>query len=209
MLPVHIWGNTVFALLDSGATGTYMSRDLWEKLSRGRMAHSLNAYQNTVGPRDAQGGVVHGVGTAKIPVALGGATRCLPMLITDRLHPALIIGLEADSPETGVRNVWHRKVRRPDAPLEGVAVLTEPVWIPAHGGKNIWLQVPDEEEGTLGIVRMERNENAGVGAPMVLVRTVMAEGKCWVPIACDNENGTAAVLFKPGEAEFIRGDGRT
>jgi hypothetical protein len=135
------------------------------------------------------------------------------MLITDRLHPALIIGdwtrLEADSPETGVRNVWHRKVRRPDAPLEGVAVLTEPVWIPAHGGKNIWLQVPDEEEGTLGIVRMERNENTGVGAPMVLVRTVMAEGKCWVPIACDNENGTAAVLFKPGEAEFIRGDGRT
>jgi hypothetical protein len=225
VLPVHIYGRVVFALLDSGASGVYMSGELWKALGRGRKSHSLNALQST-GPVDAQGEVVKGLGTTRVPVALGGAVRSLSVLVTDRLHPGLIIGLrgmrewrismflghdwtrvEADSAEPGVRNIWQRKVRSPRSGQEGVACLTKPCWIPAHGGRNVWLEVAGEEAGTLGIVTMISNQNEGVSAPTVLVRTVQWEGKCWVPVALDNELQAGPVLVKPGEAEFSRDGG--
>jgi hypothetical protein len=157
-LPVHIYGHTIFALMDTGATGVYMSKTLWDSL--GRPDRAANKLGVAGSPKDAQGNVVTALGVANIPIA--------------RLCPGLIIGMkgirqwrmlfffgatftrvEADAAEEGLRNVWHRRVRSPTEGNGKVAMLKDGVWIPARAGRNVMVEVPEEEEGVLGIIRFQ------------------------------------------------------
>jgi hypothetical protein len=88
-VPVKMYGVTMHALADSGATRAYMSADAWREL--GRPERALDRTGVVVEPTDAQGNVIRVLGMAWIPMNIGGAVRKIRVMVTNVLQPGLIM----------------------------------------------------------------------------------------------------------------------
>ena len=216
-LPVHIWGSTVYALFDSGATGVYMSDDLWRGF--GRRDAELNRLQAAPVACANKGADIHVLGRVTIPVSLAGSVRRLQVAVTDRLQPGLIIGVKgmrqwrvalsfganvtevtADGPTEGVRNRWTIRGRLAISGMASALEQPGPVEIPAGCGANLWMRGPQQlPEGLLCEVALVGCKRTDVSVPTILARTVAHAGGVWLPVAVDNAGDGVAITLQPGD----------